>query len=70
MFYYLHVFLRIQIKISINEFDNNPLYCVNLPGYTWQCGSKYAGKNLETLQNKNLILTLENNKRGGIQSKI
>ena len=22
------------IKVSINEFDNNPLYCVSLPGYT------------------------------------
>ena len=22
------------IKISINEFDINPLYCVSLPGYT------------------------------------
>ena len=26
------------IKVSINELDINPLYCVSLPGYTWQCG--------------------------------
>ena len=26
------------IKVSINEFKINPLYCVSLPGYTWQCG--------------------------------
>ena len=26
------------IKVSVNEFGNNPLYCVSLPGYTWQCG--------------------------------
>ena len=23
------------IKVSLNEFKINPLYCVNLPGYTW-----------------------------------
>ena len=54
------------IKVSINEFDINPLYCVSLPGYTWQCGLKYTGINLQTLQDKDLILTLENNIRGGI----
>ena len=28
------------VKASVNEFRINPLYCVNLPGYTWQCGLK------------------------------
>ena len=56
------------IKVSVNEFDINPLYCVSLPGYTWQCGLKYTGKNLQTLQNKDMILLLENNIRGGISS--
>ena len=26
------------IKVSVNEFGINPLHCVSLPGYTWQCG--------------------------------
>ena len=39
-----------------------------LPGYTWECGLKYTGTNLQTLQDKDLILTLENNIRGGISS--
>ena len=26
------------IKLSVNEYDNIPLYCVSLPGYTWQSG--------------------------------
>ena len=56
------------IKVSVNEFDINPLYCVSLPGYTWQCGLKYTGKNLQTLQDKDMILLLENNIRGGISS--
>ena len=56
------------IKVSVNEFGNNPLYCVSLPGYTWECGLKYTGINLQTLQDKDLILTLENNIRGGISS--
>ena len=54
------------IEVSVNEFGINPLYCVSLPGYTWECGLKYTGINLQTLQDKDLILTLENNIRGGI----
>ena len=56
------------IKVSVGEFDINPLYCVSLPGYTWQCGLKYTGINLQTLQDKDMILLLENNIRGGISS--
>ena len=37
------------IKISVNEFGINLLYCVSVPGYTWQCGLKYTGVNLQTL---------------------
>ena len=47
------------IKVSVNEFGINPLYCVSLPGYTWQCGLEYTGINLQTLQDKNLSLLLE-----------
>ena len=56
------------IKVSVNEFGINPLYCVSLPGYTWQCGLKYTGINLQTLHDKDMILLLENNIRGGISS--
>ena len=56
------------IKISVNEFGINPLYCVSLPSYTWQCGLKYTGINLQTLQDKDMILLLENKIRGGISS--
>ena len=56
------------IKVSVNEFWTNPLFCVSLPSYTWQCGLKYAGINFQSLQDKDLILTLENNTRGGISS--
>ena len=56
------------IKLSIEEFEVNPLYCVSLPGYTWQCGMKYTKNKLQTLREEDLILTLENNVRGGISS--
>ena len=56
------------VKVSVNEFDINPLYCVSLPGYTWQCGLKYTGINLQTLQDKDMILLLENIIRGCISS--
>ena len=55
-------------KVSVNEFGINPIYCVSLPGYTSQCGLKYTGINLQTLQDKDMILLLENNIRGGIGS--
>ena len=44
------------IKVSVNEFSINPLYCVSLPRLTWQCGSKYTDIKLQTLQDKNMIL--------------
>ena len=56
------------IKVSFNEFGINPLYCVILPGYTWQCGLKYTGINLQTLQDKDMVLLSGNNTRGGISS--
>ena len=57
-----------SIRISVNEYDINPLYCVSLPSYTWQCGLNYTGINLQTLQDRNMILLLENNIRGGVNS--
>ena len=56
------------IKVSINEFGFYPLYCVSLPCYTWQCGLKFTGLHLQTLQDKAMILLLENNIRGGNSS--
>ena len=56
------------IKVSVHEFGINPLYCVSSLGYIWQCGLKHTEKKLQTLQDKNFILTLENNIRGGIGS--
>ena len=47
------------IKVSVNEFDINPLHCVSLPSYTWQSDLKLTGINLQTFQDKELILTLE-----------
>ena len=56
------------VKVSTEEYKINPLYCVSLPGYTNQCALKYTDIKLQTLQDKDLILLLENNIRGGISS--
>ena len=56
------------IKVSVNEFAINPLYCVSSPGYTWHCGLKYTGKDLKTLRDKDMTFLLENNIGGGISS--
>ena len=39
-------------KVSTEEYRINPLYCVSLPGYTYQCALKYADIQLQTLQHK------------------
>ena len=53
------------IKVSVFEFDINPLYCVSLPGYTREFDLKHIGTNLQTLQDKDMNLLLENTIRGG-----
>ena len=56
------------VKISTKEYKINPLHCVSLPGYTYQSALKYTDIILQTLQDKDLILLIENNIRGGISS--
>ena len=56
------------VKVSTEEYKINPLYCVSLPGYTYQCALKYTDIKLQTLQDKDLILLIESNIRGGISS--
>ena len=57
-----------NIKVSAKDFGINSLYCVSLPSYTSRCGLKYTGINFQTRQDKDMILLLENNFRGGISS--
>ena len=56
------------VKVSSEKYSVNPLYCVSLPGYTYQCALKNTDIKLQTLQDKDLILLLENKIRGGISS--
>ena len=56
------------IKVSLNDFKINPLYCVSLPAYTWECGLKYTRITLQTLPDEDMILLLENSIREGISS--
>ena len=55
-----------SIKVSENQYGISLLYFVSLPGYTWACGLKYTNIRLQTLQDKEMILLLENGIRGGI----
>ena len=56
------------VEVSFEEYSINPLYCVSLPGYTYQCALKYTDIKLQTLQDEDLILLIENNIRGCISS--
>ena len=56
------------VQVSTKEYGINPLYCVSLPGYTYQCALKYTDIKLQTLQDNDLISLIENNISGGISS--
>ena len=56
------------VKISFEEYGNNPSYCVSLHGFTYQCALKHTDIKLQTLQDIDLILLIENKIRGGISS--
>ena len=51
------------IKVSTKNYGNNPLYCVSIYGYTLQCCLKYMDIKLQTIQDKDMILLIENNIR-------
>ena len=56
------------VRVSFEEYGINPLYCVSSLGYTYQCDLKYTDIKLQTLQDEDLILLVENNIGGGISS--
>ena len=56
------------VKVSTEEYDINLLYCVSLPGYTYQCALKYTDIKLQFLPEKDLILLIQNIIRGGLCS--
>ena len=56
------------VKVSTKEYGINPLYCVSLPEFTYQCALKYTNIKLQFLQDKDLILLIEIKIHGGISS--
>ena len=56
------------IKVSTKEYEINPLHCVSICSYTYQCGLKFIDIKLQTLQDKDMILLTENIIRGGASS--
>ena len=56
------------IKIAVNEYGFNPLYCVSLLGCTWHFGLEYTRVNLQTLHDQGVIWLMENNNIGVLSS--
>ena len=56
------------VEKSTLEYGINPLYGYSLPGYTWKAGLKLTNIRLDFIKDKQLLLLLENNIRGGISS--
>ena len=38
------------VEVSFEEYGLNPLFCVSLLGYTYQCALKYTDNELQRLQ--------------------
>ena len=62
------MFVKKVVKVSTKEYCITPLDCISLPVYFCQCALKYTDIKLRTLQDKDSILLLEKNIRGGISS--
>ena len=56
------------VETSTLMYGINPLYSYSLPGYTWKAGLKLTKNKLDFIKDKQLLLLLENNIRGGISS--
>ena len=56
------------IEKSTQEYGINPLYSYSAPGYTWKAGLKLTNIKLDFINDKELLLLLEDNIRGGISS--
>ena len=56
------------VEKSTLEYGINPWYSYSLPGYTWIAGLKLTKIKLDFIKDKQLLLLLDNNIRGGISS--
>ena len=61
------VFENFVEKVTL-EYGINPLYSYSLPGYASKAGLKLTNINLDFIKDKDLLLLLENNIRGGTSS--
>ena len=56
------------VESCTREYNINPLYSYSLPGYTWKAGLKLTNIKKDFIKDKDLLVFLENNIRGGISS--
>ena len=73
------LYLKIDVVLLTDIFQNyidtckktygiNPLYSYSTPSFTWKAGLKMTGVKLDYITDDKLILSLENNMRGGPSS--
>ena len=58
------------VQTPTEEYGINPLYSYSAPEYTWKAGLKVTKINIDFMKDKELLLLLENNFRGGSSSVI
>ena len=55
-----------NVKLSMKEYELNPLHYVSLPGYSFDCWLMSSGVTLDTIQDKQILDDFVGAKRGGI----
>ena len=54
------------IKLNIEIFKLNPLHCISLPGFSFDCFLKLSEVELETIQDEQMLKDFNSAMRGGI----
>ena len=61
-----NVFENFRKKTCIKTYELDPAYFISLPGLAWQACLKKAGVELELLTDYDMLLMIEESRRGGI----
>ena len=58
--------LNVFFKLNINTYNLNPLHCISLPGYSFDCFLKLSEVELDAIQDEQMLKDFIGAMRGGI----
>ena len=57
---------NLSVKLNMNTFKLNPLHCISLPGYSFDCFLKRSNVDIDTIQIEQILKDFIFAMRGGI----